>query len=93
MDHKDIERISALSRVKLSEEEKEMFLEDMISFAGFAKALSGLDPDKIPAYLDHINVSFMREDSAKTRYTREDMLKNAPALSIDWSMIPVPKVL
>ena len=93
MDHKDIERIAALSRVKLSEEEKELFLMDLDSFAGFAEELSGLDPDKIPAYSDRVSVSFMREDSVRNTYTREEMLKNSPALSKDGSMISVPKVL
>ena len=91
-----VEKVRDYRRVTKEIEDDEAVLADsddaeLKSLA--AEELSGLDSDKIPAYSDHINVSFMREDSAKTRYTREDMLKNAPELSKDGSMIPVPKVL
>ena len=89
----DINHIALLSRLSLSEDEKDRFTKELDLFSVFSDDLSDLDPTAIPDYYDGKSVSVTRSDFCDENIYHKYLLDNATALSEDGTMITVPKVL
>lgn len=74
-----VKHVANLARLEISEQEAEMFTEQLSSIIKFAEQLNEIDTDGIEPtthVLDLKNV--MRKDEPRQWITREDALKNAP---------------
>ena len=89
----DIESLAQLSKIKLSEQDMDLYIKDMQALKQFADDLSELEPEALPDYSVMAASSVMRPDTAVTVFDREPLLKNAPELSKSGNMVSVPKVL
>ncbi len=89
---KQIEEVASLSRIKLTDDEKEIFREQMANILGYIEKLNELDTDGVQpmAYATSLNNVF-REDKQKSSFTRQQLLKLCP-LSAN-GFFKVPKVL
>lgn len=85
----DIEYVARLAKLTLSDEEKEMLTNQMDGIVEMANKISGLDTTGVNPtnhILDIKNV--FREDEVKDSYSREDILKNAPAKEAGCLVVP-----
>ena len=89
----DIESLAQLSKIKLSEQDMDLYIKDMQALKQFADDLSELEPEALPDYSVMAASSAMRPDTAVSVFDREPLLKNVPELSKSGNMLSVPKVL
>ena len=76
---KDVEHVAKLSRLALSEEEKEKFAPQLSAILEYVNELTEVDTTGIEPMAHSIKISnVMREDEVKQDFSREEMLKNAP---------------
>jgi aspartyl-tRNA(Asn)/glutamyl-tRNA(Gln) amidotransferase subunit C len=74
-----VKHVANLARLEITEEEAEMFTDNLTAIISFAEQLNELDTDEIEPtthVLDLKNV--MRKDEPRQWITREEALKNAP---------------
>ena len=75
----DVEYVAKLSRLYISEEQKEKLTQDMTAIIGFADKLSQIDTSDTQPQAHAITVeNVFRDDEIKPSYKRDDILKNAP---------------
>lgn len=92
MDKKEIEYIANLSRIELTEAEKEVFIHQLSSILSYIEKLNTLDTENIKPLAHTMNVSnVFRDDKPESSISREDAFINAPA-KID-AFFKVPKVI
>lgn len=75
-----VEHIAELAKLGLTEEEKDLFSEQLSAILEYAEMLQRLDTDAIPPtaqVMDLCNV--MRDDEVRPSLPREEVLANAPA--------------
>lgn len=85
----DIEYVAKLAKLKLREEEKQMLVGQMDEIVNFANKISELNTDGVKPtnhILDVKNV--FREDEVKESYSRDEILKNAPAKEAGCLVVP-----
>ena len=85
----DIEYVAKLAKLKLSDSEKEMLTGQMSDIVEFANNISKLDTDGVEPtnhILDVKNV--FREDEVIPSYSRDEILKNAPAKEAGCIVVP-----
>ncbi|MCF6411462.1 Asp-tRNA(Asn)/Glu-tRNA(Gln) amidotransferase subunit GatC [Pseudalkalibacillus salsuginis] len=88
----EVKHVAKLARLAVTEEEAEMFTNQLDAIIGYAEQLKELDTDGVEPtthVLDMKNV--LREDEAKPWLTREEALKNTP--DTQNGLIKVPAVL
>ena len=86
---KDIEYVAHLAKLKLSDEEKERLVGQMGDIVEFANKISELDTDGVNPTNHILEVkNVFREDELKESYSREDILKNAPAKEAGCIVVP-----
>jgi aspartyl-tRNA(Asn)/glutamyl-tRNA(Gln) amidotransferase subunit C len=75
---KDIEHIGWLARIKLSDEEKEEFTEQLNPILDYFAKLDEVDPGVAPTH--HVSgvMNVFREDVARASISQEEALQNAP---------------
>ena len=86
---KEVEHIADLCRIKLSEEEKELFTKQFNDILNFFKQLDEIDtPNVSPTFhvLDISNV--FREDEIKPSLPKERIFKNVPKKEKDFIKAP-----
>jgi len=89
---KELEHLAKLSRLSLTDEEKERLTGEMAGILDFAKTLNELDSSSIaPTMHPGAASNVFREDVAKESYDRKDILKNAP--KADETSFVVPKTV
>ena len=88
----EVDKIAVLSRLTLTEEEREKFGKDLSEILAHALKIDQLDTADVPptAHILHIHDVF-RKDEVQPSMDREELLKNAPEQE-DGCFI-VPKVL
>jgi len=92
-----MERTADLVRITLSEEETELFTNQLNAFINFADQLNELDTENVKptthgSVIEASDVkNVMRKDEPKKWITREEALKNAP--DADEGQIRVPSIL
>lgn len=89
---KQVEHVASLARLELTEEEKEMYTEQLNAILGYAEKLGSLDTDGIEP-TDHAVplANVLREDEARPSLPLERVLLNAP--DEEDGQIKVPAVL
>ncbi|MBB6450796.1 aspartyl-tRNA(Asn)/glutamyl-tRNA(Gln) amidotransferase subunit C [Geomicrobium halophilum] len=88
----EVEHVADLARLKFSEEEKEMFTEQMGKIITYAERLNDLNTEDVEPTTHVMNVhNVLRADEERPSVSREEALKNAPA-SKD-GQVEVPSVL
>jgi len=87
-----MERTADLVRIALSEEETELFTNQLNDFINFADQLNELDTENVkPTTHGSAMKDVLRKDEPKKWITREEALKNAP--DADEGQIRVPSIL
>jgi len=92
IDIKQIEQVATLSRIKLTDEEKDIFREQLTDILGYIEKLKELDTDDVQpmAYATSIKNVF-REDQKKSSFPRQEILELSPSSANGF--FKVPKVL
>ena len=92
IDIKQIEQIANLSRIKLTDDEKNIFREQLTDILGYIEKLNELDTDDVQpmAYATSIKNVF-REDQQKSSFPRQEILELSPSSANGF--FKVPKVL
>ena len=86
---KDIEYIAKLAKLNLSAEEKERLVLQMGDIVEFANQVSSLDTEGIDPANHILKIqNVFREDEVKESYSRDDILKNAPAKEAGCIVVP-----
>jgi aspartyl-tRNA(Asn)/glutamyl-tRNA(Gln) amidotransferase subunit C len=90
--HIDIDRVAALARIALNEEEKARISSQLDSILGYIDKLNQLDTESVePTAHPHSFENVWREDSSEKGLSIEEALKNAPKMR--QNMYVVPKVV
>jgi aspartyl-tRNA(Asn)/glutamyl-tRNA(Gln) amidotransferase subunit C len=75
----EVEHIAALARLKLEEEEKERYREQLSAILDYAQRLQAIDTSDIPPTSSVLPPrSVLREDQARPGLPLDELLKNAP---------------
>jgi aspartyl-tRNA(Asn)/glutamyl-tRNA(Gln) amidotransferase subunit C len=90
----DVERIAALAHLDLTDEEKQLFRQQLADILSYAEQLQAIDTTGVPATA-HVNASpnAGREDEPRPSLTIADAIGNAPDGSEDAGMFRVPRVI
>ncbi|MFX1450453.1 MAG: Asp-tRNA(Asn)/Glu-tRNA(Gln) amidotransferase subunit GatC, partial [Promethearchaeota archaeon] len=76
---KEVEHIAALCRIKLSDDEKELFTKQFNDILSFFKQLDEIDTTDIPPTFHVLNISnVFREDEITPSLSKEKIFKNVP---------------
>ncbi|RRJ62001.1 Asp-tRNA(Asn)/Glu-tRNA(Gln) amidotransferase subunit GatC [Paenibacillus oralis] len=76
---KDVEHVAKLARLHLTDEEREMFTEQLNAILQYAEKLNELDTDQIAPTTHVLHLSnVMREDVVKESLPPEKVFLNAP---------------
>ena len=85
-----VEHVAELAQLALSEEEKELFQEQLSSILEYAERLQEVDTDAIPPTATVLPLeNIMRDDRAQPSLPREDVLANAPNAQGGCFQVPV----
>jgi aspartyl-tRNA(Asn)/glutamyl-tRNA(Gln) amidotransferase subunit C len=85
----EIEHIAMLARLRLAEEEKELFGSQLSSILGYMEKLDELDTKDIEPTSHVLSLNnVMREDAAAPSLPREDALLNAPSHTEKFYRVP-----
>jgi aspartyl-tRNA(Asn)/glutamyl-tRNA(Gln) amidotransferase subunit C len=84
-----IDKLSRLSMLEFSEDERPQIKSDLEKMIGFIDKLKELDTTGVEPLL-HISgaVNVLREDTAGNMLTREEALQNAPAHNSNFFLVP-----
>lgn len=75
----DVEKIAALARLQLSQEEKETYKQQLSAILEYATRLNQLDIDNVPPTTSAVPLqNVMRDDIVEPSLSLEDVLMNAP---------------
>lgn len=75
----DVEHVANLARLKLTEEEAEMYTKQLDDILEFAQKLNELDTADVAPTSHAFDVkNVMREDEVRPSVEREEALRNAP---------------
>jgi len=75
----DVEHVAKLARLKLSDEEKTKFTEQLNAILKYAEKLNELDTDGVEPTSHVLPVrNVLREDVARPSWPIEETMKNAP---------------
>ncbi|MDY6862681.1 MAG: Asp-tRNA(Asn)/Glu-tRNA(Gln) amidotransferase subunit GatC [Thermodesulfobacteriota bacterium] len=84
-----VEKIAGLARLKLSEEQKELFTHQLDSILTYFEKLNELDTKDIPPTTHAIaNVNVFKEDEVKESLSTESALLNAPEKDKGFFLVP-----
>ena len=88
----EVEHIASLARLKLSEEEKERFREQLSAILDYFAQLQEVDTADVPPTASVAAVpSVLRDDNTRPGLSQEELLHNAP--QIETGQFRVPPVL
>lgn len=79
LDLKDVEKIAHLARLALTDEEKQLYLEQLTAVLDYAEMLNELDLEDIPPTVHAVSqTNVLREDIAEPSLNLAETLHNAP---------------
>jgi aspartyl-tRNA(Asn)/glutamyl-tRNA(Gln) amidotransferase subunit C len=85
-----VEHVAQLAQLALSEQEQELFREQLSSILAYAERLQELDTEAIPPTATVLPLeNVMREDEAQPSLPLADVLANAPEVEDDCFRVPV----
>ena len=86
----EVEHVAQLAQLALSDQEKELFCEQLSSILEYAERLQALDTDDIPPTATVLPLeNVMRDDEVRPSMPLEDVLANAPLVEEDCFRVPV----
>jgi len=89
---KEVEHVAILARLSLSEEEKEVFAEQLSSILDYADRLNEIVTDDVEPLAHILPIdNIFREDIKKPSTSREEILSNAPL--VEDGQYKVPKII
>ncbi|HHT9138235.1 MAG TPA: Asp-tRNA(Asn)/Glu-tRNA(Gln) amidotransferase subunit GatC [Candidatus Wunengus sp. YC60] len=92
IERKNIEYIANLSRIELSDQEKEMFVHQLSDILSYIEKLNKLNTDNIKPMAYSLNTTnVFREDKLGQPISRDDAMFNAPSKM--GVFFKVPKVI
>lgn len=90
IDRKEVEHIARLARLELSEDEKNLFTEQLAQIVDYFEKLQELDVDDIePTCHVEEMTSRMRRDELESSLSPEDALSNAPESESNQFKVPL----
>lgn len=85
----DVEYLSELARIELTEQEKEKLCSDLEKILNYVSQLERLDTEKVEGTYHVLPVkNVFREDKVEKRIPEEDILKTAPARKENFYKVP-----
>jgi len=85
----EVERIALLARIQLSEEEANVYTEELSSILGWAEKINQLDVSAVePTTHVFPRANIFREDKVTTSFTVEKALANAPEAKDTFFRVP-----
>lgn len=84
----EIEHLAKLSKLALSDAEKEALTGEMQSILSFADKLSGLDTAADPTMFAAEGKNVFREDVIKPSLSTAEILQNAPEADMECFVVP-----
>ncbi|MFN2226555.1 MAG: Asp-tRNA(Asn)/Glu-tRNA(Gln) amidotransferase subunit GatC [Anaerolineae bacterium] len=85
-----VEHVADLARLALTEEEKELFREQLSSILAYAESLQHLDTGDIPPTATVLPLqNVLRDDEVRPSLSRDDALANAPDAEETFFRVPV----
>lgn len=90
IDRKEVEHIARLARLDLSEEEKEMFAEQLTDIVDYVEKLKELDVDKVEptCHIEEMTNRF-RKDRPGEELSKEKATANAPESEAGQFRVPL----
>ncbi|NOZ63584.1 MAG: Asp-tRNA(Asn)/Glu-tRNA(Gln) amidotransferase subunit GatC [Caldiserica bacterium] len=89
LSEKDIEKVGKLSRLKLTPEEKELYLKQLSSILEFMEQLKELNTEEVlPTFYPLDLKSVWRKDCVTSSLSQEEALDNAPAKERGYFKVP-----
>ena len=86
---KELEKIADLARLKLTDDEKKKFLEQINQILTYVEKLNELDTkDIVPLSHSMELINVMREDILRESLPREKALENAPSKTDEFFRVP-----
>ncbi len=86
----EVEHVAQLANLALTDEEQELFREQLSSILEYASRLQQVDTDAIPPTSTVLPVeNVMRSDTVQPSLPQEDVLANAPATEDGCFRVPV----
>jgi aspartyl-tRNA(Asn)/glutamyl-tRNA(Gln) amidotransferase subunit C len=85
-----VEHVAQLAQLTLSDQEKELFCEQLSSILEYAQRLQELDTSAIPPTATVLPLeNVMRDDQIRPSLPLDDALANAPDTENDYFRVPV----
>ncbi|MDQ7083314.1 MAG: Asp-tRNA(Asn)/Glu-tRNA(Gln) amidotransferase subunit GatC [Aquificota bacterium] len=88
VDREWVERIARLARLKLTEEEVEVFQRQLGDILEFVNQLNELDTEGVEPYIEQSERTPMREDVPGESLSQEEALMNAPESEGGFFVVP-----
>jgi len=89
MDKSTIEYVANLSRLKLTENEKELFQNQLIDIFKYINKLNELDTENVIPMTNGINISnVFRKDLKVASISKQHALQNSPSKTSDFFKVP-----
>jgi len=88
VDKEWVRRVAHLARLKLTEEEVEMFSRQLSDILSFVEQLGELDTEGVEPYIQGVEETPMREDKPGETLPQEEALKNAPERENGFFVVP-----
>lgn len=86
----EVEHVAGLAQLSLTEEEVELFRDQLSSILEYAERLQQLDTEAIPPTSTVLSLhSVMRRDEIRPSLPLGDVLANAPAVEDDLFRVPI----
>jgi aspartyl-tRNA(Asn)/glutamyl-tRNA(Gln) amidotransferase subunit C len=89
----DVERIAALARLELTDDEITRFAEQLTAILAFADQVQQVDTDSVPAAAADPATTVWRSDTPVPSLDRDVVLGQAPAADRAGGLFKVPRVL
>jgi len=85
----EVEYVANLARLKLNDQEKELFTRQLDSILKYIEKLNELDTSQVPP-TSHVQPlrNVMREDKTEDSPLKEDMMANAPERDDNFYVVP-----
>jgi aspartyl-tRNA(Asn)/glutamyl-tRNA(Gln) amidotransferase subunit C len=90
LSREQVEHVADLARLALTDEEKELFSEQLSSILEYAERLQALDTSDIPPTASVLPLeNVLRDDEVHPSLPRDDAMQNAPAQRDGYFEVPV----
>jgi aspartyl-tRNA(Asn)/glutamyl-tRNA(Gln) amidotransferase subunit C len=89
LSYEEVTHIAELARLKLTEDEKQQFAEQLSDILDYASRLDSLDTHRIPPTASVLDRYLrLREDEVQPGLNRSQVLQNAPAIKDNQFKVP-----